>query len=103
MKCSVCSLENPPLAQRCDCGYPLAGSAPFVQVTPPIVNTNGGMIRFVWVAPLLGALAAGADLLASWDSAKSAPQQAALAGFVLACAVIPYCFARAVVGLAGKS
>ena len=60
-------------------------------------------IRFVWLAPLLGKLWSLARKLASnLDSQKSAPQQAALAGFALALAVIPYCLARAVSGLAGK-
>lgn len=112
MKCGACGLENPPSAKVCDCGYPFDGAVPFVQMAatrwsltpgpPRVLHAGMGALRFVWLLPLFGAIAGGADIVLSWDSAKSAPQQTALAGFVLACAIIPYCFARAVIGLAGK-
>lgn len=103
MKCLACGLENPPSAARCDCGNPITKQ---VQVVPSASMSapprSKSAIRFVWLAPLLGALVASAELASNWDSQKSAPQQAALAGFALALAVIPYCLARAVSGLAGK-
>lgn len=102
MKCPSCGLENPPSSKTCDCGYALAGGESIVRVTP-IATPAAGAVRLVWLLPLLGTVAAGLQMYLGWDSAKSAPQQAALAGFALAWAVIPCCFARAVMGLAGKT
>jgi hypothetical protein len=102
LKCPTCNLENPPTAETCDCGSRLSGRTQQVQVIPSPVPGIGA-IRLVWLLPLLGSVVAGAEIFLSWDSAKSAPQQAALAGMVLAWAVIPYCFARAVIGLTGKT
>ena len=51
--------------------------------------------RLVFVLPLACATFAAYDVYTKRDTQKSAPQQAALAGYVLAWTVIPYCFARA--------
>jgi hypothetical protein len=49
-----------------------------------------------WILSFLGSLAAGFQLLDTFASAKSAPQQAAGAALAAAIAIIPYCLARAV-------
>lgn len=59
-------------------------------------------IRIVWVFPLLGAAYSSVYFLSSWDAQKSAPQQAALAGYSIALAVLPYCLARAITSIIGK-
>lgn len=96
MKCSGCGLENPPSASRCDCGQKL-GAVPSVQ------EPRRGAVRIVWLLPLLGSFAAGIDLVNGLTVATGAPQQAAAAGIALALVVIPYCLARAVMGLAGRT
>jgi hypothetical protein len=62
-----------------------------------------GLIRVVWICPLLGAGFSIVNLATNWDAQKSAPQQAAFAGFVTAWTVLPYCFARAVTAILGRS
>jgi len=103
MKCPSCGLENPPSAMKCDCGYPLGIAAQPTQTIHTSSAPRSSAIRIIWLIPLLAALFAAADFAFNWDAQKSAPQQAALAGFALVCTVIPYCLARAVVGLSGKS
>ena len=76
--------------------------APHVVQVPYSAVQPWNAIRLVWLLPMFGALVAGADFAVSWGAQKSAPQQAALAGFALACVVIPYCFARALMELTGK-
>jgi hypothetical protein len=58
--------------------------------------------RLIFAASMFCAIYAAYDLYSNWDAQKSAPQQAALAGYVLGCAIIPYCFARAFSGAFGK-
>jgi hypothetical protein len=55
--------------------------------------------RRVFALPLLGAGYAIVDCFTSWNSQTSASQQAAFVGYLLAWAIIPYCFARDVTGL----
>ena len=105
MTCEACGIENPSSATRCDCGHMLGtlakrGAPAEVGVSPAGFITT--VTRVVFVAPLAGAVYAGQYLFANWDAQKSAPQQAALAGYVLACTIIPYCFARAFAGITGK-
>ena len=54
------------------------------------------MIQFLNIIALLGAVAGGFTLFATFGAAKGAPQEAAGAALALAFAVIPYVFARAV-------
>jgi hypothetical protein len=71
MKCSACGLENPPSASRCDCGRPMAARVQMVEVaSAPASPESKGAIRFVWLAPLIGAVLATAELAANWDSQK---------------------------------
>jgi hypothetical protein len=105
MTCQSCGIENLPTASRCDCGHILGsaarpGSRAEVGIKPVGVITT--VTRLLFVAPLAGAAYGGVYFLIFWDTQKSAPQQAALAGYVLACAVIPYCLARAFAGITGK-
>jgi hypothetical protein len=102
MRPQVRGLENVPSAQKCDCGYSFADGIQMVPGTQSPKPSNRAF-RSVWLLPFLGAITAGAEMYLNWDMAKSAPQQAALAGIALAWVVIAYCFARAVMGLAGKS
>jgi hypothetical protein len=58
--------------------------------------------RLIFTLPMFGASYAAVYMFTNWDAQKTAPQQAALAGYVLAWTIIPYCFARAFSGIAGK-
>jgi hypothetical protein len=104
MTCSSCGIENVPSAQRCDCGNALSSAArsgPEIMFDTFKVCTDV-VCRLIFVFSMGGALYAGFDLWQNWDAQKSAPQQAALAGYVLAWAVIPYCFARSFAGMSGR-
>lgn len=52
--------------------------------------------RVAWLICFLGALAGIAQLTATFVQAQSAPQQGAGAALAAACALIPYCLARAI-------
>ena len=54
------------------------------------------MQKFLWVCTMLGSLIGLFFLLVVLTAAKGAPQEAAGAAIAVACAVIPYCLARAV-------
>ena len=99
MKCAACGIVNVPTAKVCECGYS------FVTFTtaaiPPrasadkessLVSTAvSAVIRVVWIGPLLGATySASSTSSRIGTAAKSAPQQAALAGYALAWTVLPY-------------
>jgi hypothetical protein len=49
----------------------------------------------LWILTLIGTVLGVISLIEGLSSATGAPQQAASAGIAVACAVIPYCFARA--------
>jgi hypothetical protein len=55
-------------------------------------------MRLIWILPILGALAAGVELLSVNDQ-HGAPQQSVVAGLALSFVVIPYVLARAVTEL----
>ena len=74
-----------------------------MRVSDVAQTTVSVLIRLVWVAPLAGAAYSTLNLMSNWESAKTAPEQAAVAGYALACTVLPYCFARAITGIVGKS
>jgi hypothetical protein len=105
MRCPSCRLENPPSATHCDCGYGFGGAArisPSGAGEPRSIDRPAiakGVIRFVWVLPALGSVVGGAEFVLSWSAATGAPQQAVIAAMALAWAILPYCFARAVVGV----
>jgi hypothetical protein len=95
MKCKSCDIENPS-ATVCDCGRRLGQPVvPGTRARKTLVIIRRGL----FVLPLLGAGYAIVDFFTSWDWQTSAPQQAAFAGYLLAWAIIPYCFARDVAGL----
>jgi hypothetical protein len=106
MKCPNCKLENLPGAHHCDCGHSFVNRS---SLSPGAGGPSGmsrfisGLIRVVWICPLLGAGFSIVNLATNWDAQKSAPQQAAFAGFVTAWTVLPYCFARAVTAILGRS
>lgn len=54
------------------------------------------MNRIFWILTILGTILGGAIALLGVMNAKGAPQEAAAAAVGVACAVIPYCLARAV-------
>lgn len=60
-------------------------------------------IRLTWAASLLCAAFAMLDFVTGWSVQQGAPQQAALAAYTMAWAVIPYCLARAFASVVGKS
>lgn len=61
------------------------------------------MKAICWSLTILGSLLGGFILFSGIAEARSAPQQAAAAAMGAACAVIPYCLARAVSELGGKA
>lgn len=54
------------------------------------------MVILFLIFPIIGAVIGGFELLNTVTHAESAPQQAAGAALAAACAVVPYCLARAV-------
>lgn len=58
------------------------------------------MTIIFWIVSILGAAVGAFQLAETFSSAASAPQQAAGAAMAAACAVIPYCLARAIQALA---
>lgn len=63
---------------------------------PPPVKKRGRLSRFWWSVTQIGAFIGGMILLFAVPFASGAPQEAAGAAIAIACAVIPYCMARAV-------
>lgn len=61
------------------------------------------MHTLLWIVTALGALAGALLLFTGLQGAESAPQEAAIAAIAVACAVIPYCLARAVSELSRPS
>jgi hypothetical protein len=59
------------------------------------------ILTLCWTGALLGAILACFVLFLTMTSSKYAPQEASGTAFAIACAVIPYCFARAVTELFG--
>jgi hypothetical protein len=101
MICLSCGLENPSSALRCDCGRLLETpkrSGPQVALDRLSIALDV-IRRLIYLLPLFGAIYGANNLFTNWDAQKTAPQQAALAGYALAWAVIPYCFARAFSGI----
>lgn len=90
---------------RCDCGYTFATGriVPVSAVTSrePWSSTMGSasIVRSVWVLPLIGAIVGIVEFISAWGAQDSSPKQAALAAFAIAWAVIPYCLARAIIGI----
>jgi hypothetical protein len=96
MKCESCGIENVATVQSpADSN---AKSGPGVMFHTIIVLVDL-LRRLVFFLPILGSAYAAFDLWSNWEAQRGAPQQAALAGYVLACAIVPYCFARAFSGL----
>ncbi|WP_047680954.1 MULTISPECIES: hypothetical protein [Xenorhabdus] len=61
-------------------------------------------MRILWLAVFFcSVFGIAAGLLPALTMAESAPQEAAGAAIAVACAVVPYCIARAVSMLSGNS
>jgi magnesium-transporting ATPase (P-type) len=60
------------------------------------------MKKILWVLTIIGSVIGGLIVLGGVLGASGAPQEAAAAAIGVACAVIPYCLARAVSEI-GKS
>lgn len=60
-------------------------------------------MKYLWVFPLFGSIAAALAILITFATGASAPQEAA--GFALACAlaIVPYVFVRAIEAMQGPS
>lgn len=56
-------------------------------------------MKLLFVFAIAGALLGAAILLGGLLLSNGAPQEAAVAGIAVACAIIPYCVARAVHGI----
>lgn len=99
MRCPSCRLENPPSAQRCDCGHNFGDPISPLRKGRAESVTGQGFLRLVWVLAALGSVVGGLNVALDWSAANGAPQQAVIAAAGLAWAVIPYCFARAITGV----
>ena len=53
-------------------------------------------VQFLWLFTILGCLLGALIGITGILAAKGAPQEASAAAIAVACAVIPYCLARAV-------
>ena len=58
-----------------------------------------GIIIVVWIIAILGVGAGVLILVGGFATASGAPQEAVVAALACACAILPYCFARAVTEL----
>jgi len=61
------------------------------------------MRKTLWIFTILGSMLGGLFLVGGLAGANGAPQQAAAAAVAVACAVLPYCLARAASELGGHS
>lgn len=60
-------------------------------------STSGRtIIALLWIIPIIGVVIGGFILLTGFATANSAPQEAVVAALACACAVLPYCFTRAI-------
>lgn len=59
-------------------------------------QSSNGLLIIVWTISFLGTIAGGIILFMGMSSAQSAPQEAVIVALAIACAVLPYCFARAI-------
>ena len=60
------------------------------------------MKTFFWIMTIFGCLLGGLITVGGALLSTGAPQQGAAAAIGVACAVIPYCFARAISEISGK-
>jgi len=62
-----------------------------------IASTAGRIIRIIcWLMVIGGVGGGGLILVTGMTAARSAPQEAVVVSLALACAILPYCFARAI-------
>ena len=54
------------------------------------------VIALLWIIPIAGVLIGGFILVTGFATANAAPQEAVVAALACACAILPYCFTRAV-------
>lgn len=92
-QCTKCGAGIDPDKRVCECAAAIAKPQSWTSV----------ILRVLWTGPALQALFALGKLQTQWDAQKSAPQQAALAGYVLATCVLPYCFMRAITFVVGRT
>lgn len=57
----------------------------------------------VWLLPIFGVAFGLLILVGGIASATGAPQEAVIISLALACAILPYCFARAITEIANVS
>jgi hypothetical protein len=65
-----------------------------------VINHHGIFAKVCWIATILGSLLGVAVIIFGFAVAKGAPQEAVVAALGIACAIIPYCLAKAVSELA---
>lgn len=57
------------------------------------------IIIIAWIISLLGVGLGGLVLIGGFSMASGAPQEAVVCALACACAILPYCFARAITEL----
>lgn len=67
-----------------------------VQLQNPNEKGTNGVATFFWVVALLGVVVGVLILVGGIGSANGAPQEAVVVSLSIACAVLPYCLARAI-------
>ncbi len=60
-------------------------------------------LTLVWTLVLGGVILGAIILITGMTAAASAPQEAVIISLALACAILPYCFARALTQIANVS
>lgn len=60
-------------------------------------------MKFFYVLTIIGAIVGALYLIGGLSLANGAPQEAAVAAIAIACAVLPYCLARALHGMSAIS
>lgn len=60
-------------------------------------------MKAAWILVIIGSVLGTLTLLLTFAASESAPQEAAGAGLAIAMAAIPYCFARALSEMGGRS
>lgn len=96
--CGFCNLGTFQFCSRCQAlrKYPAGPATISEPMEVHVINRSGIFSKICWVVTMLGCLLGGVVIVVGFAYAQSAPQEAVVITLGLACAVIPYCFARAV-------